>query len=486
MSLSDPAFLGFFAIVFVLFYLLPGGAARLVLLLAASLGFYFKLVGGYTAVLLYVAAIAYCGGVLLQRMAGGRSRQAVFISALVAILAPLVFFKYLGFLAGAVGVTLSDQLADLALPVGLSFFTFAATGYLIDVYLDLIEAERNPLRLALFVTFFPLVTAGPIERGGRILPQLDLKLPMSAERSFEGLRLIFIGLVLKVLFANTLSAPVADVFGDPESSLPLDKLVAVIFFAFDLYADFAGYSLIAIGCAKMLGIEVQPNFRQPFLSQSIPEFWRTWHISLSFWVRDYLFMPMRAKWRRSGHKGMVAATVISFTILGIWHGAGWQFVLYGFAFGVLAVGSLYTVKYRDAAYARLGVPQPVVRVIRAVITFFLFALVLVLFRVSYLSDAWLFYRDIFSLDLLGNLWDGARYLLFHQGEPPNLPLVTGYWADWFIIAAIVLGDILARNGVTLTRFAAPIQAAAYNFGAAVIIYLWMSSSVAPPFLYYKF
>ena len=486
MSLSDPAFLGFFAVVFVLFYLLPGGTARLVLLLAASLGFYVKLVGGYTAILVIVAATAYLGGLALQQSAAGGKRRAIFIAALVAILAPLVFFKYLGFLAEAAHIDLPQSVADLALPVGLSFFTFAAVGYLIDVHLGLLDAERNPLRLGLFVTFFPLVTAGPIERGGRLLPQFDLKLPMSAERAFEGLRLIFIGLVLKVLFADTLSTPVADVFGDPESALPLDKLVAVIFFAFDLYADFAGYSLIAIGCAKMLGIDVQPNFRQPFLSQTIPEFWRTWHMSLSFWVRDYLFMPLRAKWRRSGHKGMVAATLISFTVLGIWHGAGWQFVIYGFAFGVLAVGSLYTLKYRDAAYAWLGVPPSVVRVIRAVITFFLFALVLVLFRVNYLGDAWLFYRDIFSLGLLDNLWDGLRYALFHQGDAPDLPMVTGYWADWFLIGAIVIGDLLARNGVTLARCARPIQAVAYNAGLAAIVYLWMSSSVAPPFLYYKF
>src|SRR5579862_4082272 len=186
MSLSDPAFLGFFAVVFVLFYLLPGGTARLALLLAASLGFYFKLVGGYTAILLLVAAVAYLGALLLQRAPAGRWRTTSFVIALLTLLAPLVFFKYLGFLADAVSLSLPDSLADLALPVGLSFFTFAATGYLIDVYLGLLEGERNPLRLALFVSFFPLVTAGPIERGGRILPQLDLKRPMSAERSFEG------------------------------------------------------------------------------------------------------------------------------------------------------------------------------------------------------------------------------------------------------------------------------------------------------------
>lgn len=486
MSLSSPSYFVFFSAVFVLFYLLPGGTARLILLLAASLGFYAALVGGYTAVLVYVAAVAYIGGLMLQGSPSGWGRRGSFIAALVAILAPLVFFKYLDFLAGSIGVALPDAFTDMALPVGLSFFTFAATGYLIDVYLRLFEAERNPLRLGLFVTFFPLVTAGPIERGGRLLPQLDLKQPLSSERAFQGLRLIFIGLVLKVLFADTLSVPVANVFGDPESSLPLDKLVALIFFAFDLYADFAGYSLIAIGCAKMLGIEVQPNFRQPFLSQTIPEFWRTWHISLSFWVRDYLFLPMRAHWRRAGHKGTIAAILISFTILGIWHGAGWQFVIYGLVFGVLAVGSIYTIKYRDAAYARLGVPRPVMRVIRTLITFFLLVMAMVLFRVNYLSDAWLFYRDIFSLDLLANLWDGGRYLLFHQGEPPNLPLVTGYWADWFIIAAIVVGDILARNGLTLAKCSLPLQTLAYNGGMAVIVYLWMSSSVSPPFLYYKF
>jgi len=486
MSLSDPAYLGFFIVVFVLFYLLPGGTARLLLLLAASLAFYFNLAGVYLAVLLFVAAVAYAGGLLLQARAEKRNSRVIFVAVLLAVIAPLILFKYLGFLCDSVSIALPESIARLALPVGLSFFTFAAIGYLIDVNLDLLKAERNPLRVALFVTFFPLVTAGPIERGGRLLPQLDLALPLSSDRALAGLRLIFTGLVLKVLFADTLAAPVAIVFGDPESSLPLEKFVAVVFFAFDLYADFAGYSLIAIGCANMLGIDVQPNFRQPFLSPNIPEFWRTWHMSLSFWVRDYLFLPLRAQWRRAGPKGMIGATLLSFTILGIWHGAGWQFFFYGLAFGVLAVGSLYTMKYRDAAYAALGVPPLVVRIIRAFITFILFALVLVLFRVNYLRDAWLFYRDIVSLDMLSNLWVTLKSGLFHQGAPLDLPVVSAYWADWFLIAAIVASDILVRNGVTLAKCPVLVQAVAYNVGLALIVYQWMSSSVAPPFLYYKF
>lgn len=485
MTLSDPSFIGCFALVFVLFYLLPGGVARLVLVLAASIAFYVNLSGPYVAVLLLVAAIAYAGGLLMQAVGAG-CRRMIFITVLVGALAPLILFKYLAFLCDAVGIGVPPAIAELALPIGLSFFTFAAVGYLIDVYLELIEPERNPLRLATFVAFFPLVTAGPIERGGRLLPQLDLALPFSSARALAGLRLIFIGLVLKVVFADQLAAPVALVFGEPENALPLEKLVAIVFFAFNLYADFAGYTLIAIGCANMLGIEVQPNFRQPFLSPNIPEFWRTWHMSLSFWVRDYLFLPLRAHWRRAGHKGMIAATLLSFTILGVWHGAGWQFAIYGLAWGVLAVGSLYTIKYRDAAYTALGVPQLAVRMIRAVITFFLVALVLVLFRANFLDDAMLFYHDIFSFALLDNLWDTIRFALFHQGALPELPVAAGYWADWLLIAAIVSGDILVRNGVTLAKCHVSIQAIAYNVGMACVVYQWVAGSVAQPFLYYRF
>jgi alginate O-acetyltransferase complex protein AlgI len=486
MSLSDPAYIGYFASVFVLFYLLPGGTARLLLLLAASLGFYFNLAGVYISVLLFVAAVAYTGGLLLQRLAGNSHCRLIFIAALLAAVAPLMMFKYLGFFYDSVGIALPDWIAGLALPVGLSFFTFAAIGYLIDVKLALLTAERNPLRLALFVAFFPLVTAGPIERGGRLLPQFGLDVQFSSARALAGLRLIFIGIVLKVLFADTLAVPVATVFGAPESSLPLEKFAAVIFFAFNLYADFAGYSLIAIGCANMLGIEVQPNFRQPFLSPTIPEFWRTWHMSLSFWVRDYLFLPLRAHWRRAGHKGMIAATLLSFSILGLWHGAGWQFVILGLAFGALAVGSTYTLRYRDAAYAALGVPPWFVRIVRAIITFILVALVLVLFRVNFLGDALLFYRDIFSFELLTDLWSTIKFALFHQGAPLDVPMVTAYWADWLLIAAIVAGDILVRNRFTLAKCPVLLQVITYNVGATLIVYQWVSNSVPPPFLYYKF
>jgi hypothetical protein len=209
-------------------------------------------------------------------------------------------------------------------------------------------------------------------------------------------------------------------------------------------------------------------------------------MSLSFWVRDYLFLPMRAQWRRSGHKGMIAATLLSFTILGTWHGAGWQFAIYGVAWGVLAVGSLYTLRYRDAVYAALRVPPLLERIIRSTIVVILVALVLVLFRANYLSDAFLFYRDIFSLDFIDNVWVNLKFALFHQGDPLPLPMVSGYWWGWLLIAVLVAGDIVVRNGVTLAKCPLPLQVVAYNAGLILIVYQWVAGSVAPPFLYYKF
>ena len=190
MSLSDPGYIGFLAAVFVLFYLLPAGMLRLALLVAASLGFYITLAQGYALILIMVVTVAFAGGTLLDRYPDSRRRRLIFVAVLVAAFAPLFFFKYLAFLFTALGRHPPSHLAKLALPVGISFFTFAAVGYLIDVYLTIIEPERNPMRLALFIAFFPLVTAGPIERGERILPQLALDLSFSSERALAGLRLI--------------------------------------------------------------------------------------------------------------------------------------------------------------------------------------------------------------------------------------------------------------------------------------------------------
>src|SRR5579862_3046542 len=250
MSLSDPKYLVFLAATVLVFYLLRGHWPRAAMLLGASYGFYFNLSGYYEFVLFFVTAVAYTGGLLLSWSAQAHQRGMVFAACSVVLLAPLIVFKYLGFIFGIVSTAVGSTtpVLMLALPIGISFFTFAALGYLIDVYLEVIEPERRPIEFALYVAFFPLVTAGPIERGGHFLPQFDFGLQrFSSDRAIAACRLIILGLFLKLFCADTLVTPVNAIFADPAHFVALEKLFGLIYFMFYIYSDFAGYSLIAIG-----------------------------------------------------------------------------------------------------------------------------------------------------------------------------------------------------------------------------------------------
>ena len=335
MSFTDPLYFAFLTGVFLLYYMLEPGLPRRLLLLAASYYFYFELSGGYLLVLLLVTVVTYYGALAMRSPQTEKRGFQIFALVILLALIPLLVFKYLGALLtfGGDGIptvnSLRGEFATLALPIGISFFTFAALGYLIDVYLEVVEPERDFGRVALFLAFFPVVSAGPIERAGRFMSQFDLAAKFSADRALSALRLILIGLVLKMIFADILQKPCDTIFAAPGNWPPLVRLIGLVDFVFYLYADFAGYSLIAIGSARLLGLEVRPNFMQPFLSATVPEFWRKWHISLSSWVRDYLFSPLRMEWRRQGNLGMAAALLLSFIILGVWHGAKWGFFFFG-------------------------------------------------------------------------------------------------------------------------------------------------------------
>jgi alginate O-acetyltransferase complex protein AlgI len=474
MSLSEPTYIAFLLVVFVLYYLVPPGRPRGFLLLGASYLFYFLLSGYYLLILLFVTAATYGGGLLLGARADGRGRGSLFSLICLLVLTPLVIFKYLGFLLGIAGFA-GSPLLHLVIPVGLSFFTFAALGYLIDVYLQVSDPARHPLDLALFLAFFPIVTAGPIERAERFLPQLDLAAEFSSDRALAALRLIFIGLFLKVWCADALIKPADTIFNAPSQYIPLEQLFGVIFYVFYIYADFAGYSLIAIGSALMFGLEVRPNFRQPFLSSTIPDFWRTWHISLSSWVRDYLFAPLRMQWRYYGAAGMGVALFLSFIVIGIWHGAAWGFIVFGVMHGIMVLYSTYTLAARDRLWSWLRMPRSVLHIVRAVVTFLMVTLTFVAYRANSLADARAMYHGILS----------AKLLAFLHG-PATLKLVGSAALGWKIILLIIAGDILARRGLTLEKFPVLVQIPLYNIGAALIVYGWVSGNASEPFLYYKF
>jgi len=375
MTLSDPKYIGFLFLVFLVFYTLRSGAHRRLLLLAASYFFYFELSHYYIVVLFAVTAIAWFGGLLLRRYAASAHSTLFFALICTILLAPLVVFKYLSPLLGLIhynSVTgLGIDLNSLAIPVGISFFSFAALGYLCDVYLEIVDPEPRPSRVALFLAFFPIISAGPIERAQGLMPQLDLDKPFSCARSLSALRTIILGLVMKVFIADLLAPTVDQIFSGPGAFSAFNQFFGTVDYAFYLYSDFAGYTLIAIGSARLLGLDVMPNFAQPFLSSTIPEYWRRWHMSLSFWVRDYVFAPIRMNWRRFPQAGMALALFAAFVIVGIWHGAKWGYLLFGVFHGFYSIVSAFTLKKRNVFWARVGLPEPVLIAVRVPITFFL-------------------------------------------------------------------------------------------------------------------
>jgi alginate O-acetyltransferase complex protein AlgI len=482
MSLSDPAYFLFLFPVFVLFYLLQKGAPRRILLLAASYFFYIQLAKVYVVVLLFVTCVTYFGTRLLRSPLAQKRESLLFWLVVTIAITPLLLSKYLAvFLA----VSFQTGLLSLIFPVGISFFTFAALGYIIDVYLGVTDPEPSPTRVALFLAFFPLVSAGPIERAGRFIPQFDLEANFSSDRTIMALRLMFIGLILKVVFADALAAPVTLVYENPAAFQPIARLCATLFYPFYLYADFAGYSLIAIGSAKLFGLEVAPNFRQPFLSTTIPEYWRNWHISLSSWVRDYIFSPLRMEWRRYSNVGMAAALMSSFVILGVWHGAKWGFLIFGAMHGLMVVVSTFTLPWRDKFWAKVGLPDFILRLFRGVITYFLVALACVVFRADTLPQAIQMYQGVFSTAPFQDL---AKYLsdFWQHANTTSFSAFKDFLGCFWVIPCLLGGDILVRKKLVPEKLPAIVQIIGYNYGLLVILSLWLTHYGTQPFVYYKF
>lgn len=490
MSLSDPKYLGFLLLVFLLFYALRPGAQRRLLLLVASYFFYFQLSHYYIAVLFCVTGVTWYGALLLRRNAGAPHGGLLFPLICAVLLMPLLVFKYLPPLLGLAhfqsSTGLSIGLHSLVIPVGISFFSFAALGYLCDVYLEIIDPEPRLERVALFLAFFPIISAGPIERGQGLMPQLNLDQPFSCDRAISALRTIILGLVMKVFIADFLSGPVDDVYGAPATYSALDQFLATVGYAFYLYADFAGYSLIAIGSARLLGLDVVPNFAQPFLSPTIPEFWRRWHMSLSFWVRDYVFSPLRMNWRRYPQAGMAGALFLSFVIIGIWHGPKWGYLFYGMIHGTYCTVSFLTLKKRNAFWKHLGLPDGVLFSARVLVTFFLALLAFVIYRANTLSDAIVIYRSIFSLDLLQQAAAALHGLAFHPGAGLANSAVPDVEKCIGLFLLLLAGDIIARRKISFERLPAIVQIGIVNLGVLIVLSCWIKGHGNEPFLYYKF
>jgi D-alanyl-lipoteichoic acid acyltransferase DltB (MBOAT superfamily) len=347
MNFNSWQFLVFFPVVWVLYLVFAArfrsGLWTQLLLLSSSLFFYACWNPAYLALILFSVAVTWTAGLLME----GRTqayRKLILALSLILNLTILFFFKYYNFFAGTVnslfaGIRPGAQgifpTLNVLLPAGISFYTFQALGYSIDVYRGTIQAERSFVTYALFVTFFPQLVAGPIERAAELLPQFKTAWQFDYHRVTAGLKLAAWGMFKKAVVADRLAIYVNAVYENPGVYPAPALLLATFFFAFQIYCDFSGYSDIAVGTARILGFNLMTNFRAPYFSASIGEFWRRWHISLSTWLKDYVYIPLGGN--RKGAFRRNLNLLITFALSGLWHGAAWHFVFWGLLHGLFQI-----------------------------------------------------------------------------------------------------------------------------------------------------
>jgi alginate O-acetyltransferase complex protein AlgI len=387
---------------------------RVWLLLVASYFFYLWWRWEYGFLLLGVTVVNYVCGLLLARTGRERVRKVWLASGIVLSLSPLVFFKYCNFVGDSImsllrysGIDYGIPGLDVILPVGISFYTLQAIGYSIDVFRGKCAAERHFGRFALYVSFFPQLLAGPIGRADPLLSQLRRQNQFDIVRLTEGGKLITWGLFKKVVIADNLVTYVDRVYGSPDLYSGSTLLLATYFFAFQIYCDFSGYSDIAIGSARILGYDLMQNFRLPYLAASVRDFWRRWHISLSSWFADYVYIPLGGN-RVSTSRW--AFNIISvFLLSGLWHGASWTFVIWGALHGCYYLAEALPGRLSERWGKVRILPEPFGRWVRVCTTFHLVVLAWVFFRASTVSDAFLIVGKVLT-DLGGGLYRGPSQL----------------------------------------------------------------------------
>jgi D-alanyl-lipoteichoic acid acyltransferase DltB (MBOAT superfamily) len=376
---NTSAYFFFLLTVLALYFIVRRQTARVCVLLVASAAFYMYFVPAYILILLGVIIVDFSTA---NQIAKAKTRGNKKIWLLISILSNigiLFYFKYFNFFAETINAISSSHfnLLNIVLPIGLSFHTFQSLSYVVEVYKGNYPAEKNILVFTLYVLFFPQLVAGPIERPQNVLPQLHNLQDFKFENLVSGCRQIAIGLLLKSVLADRLSMYVSEVF---EGNLTnrIETATGILFFSFQILCDFAGYSLVAIGSAKLLGVNLMKNFDQPYLSQSIREFWNRWHISLSTWFRDYLYIPLGGK--SDSNLKLFRNILVVFVLSGLWHGANWNFVIWGLVHGILVFFS-HIFKWK---FSIISAP---LKTIDILLNFILVSLLWVLFRARDLNQS---------------------------------------------------------------------------------------------------
>lgn len=425
MLFNSLKFLIFLPVILILYFILPEKIKNL-WLLGASYYFYMCWNVEYALLILFSTVITYISGRILEglkndtcfgsgRKIWNKRKLVVFVSFSLNLFV-LFYFKYFNFaidilqnVAGSMHIQLNLPEYDILLPVGISFYTFQALGYILDVYRNDIYAERSFIKYALFVSFFPQLVAGPIERSKNLLKQLAGFHKFDFDRVKEGLLLMLWGYFLKLVISDRIAIFVDTIYGDYMTYGGAYLIIATVFFAVQIYCDFAGYSVIAMGVAKMLGINLMDNFDAPYLSMSVAEFWRKWHISLTSWFKDYLYIPLGGS-----HKGKIRKYINKlavFLVSGLWHGASFSFVAWGGVNGLYQVIGEVLKPARDKIVGKCGLNREAFthKLLHVAGTFILVDFSWIFFRASRFREAFIIIRQMFSVYNPWVMFDGSIY-----------------------------------------------------------------------------
>lgn len=432
-------YLIFFPIVVLIFFLIPK-KIRYIWLLVCSYYFYMCWNAEYAILILISTVVTYIGSLVIYKYKFTDNNLKTkfdpkFVLALVIIIniGILVYFKYsnlildsIQYVAKSFGASLTLRSVDVLLPVGISFYTFQALSYSIDVYRGDIVPEKNLLKYALFVSFFPQLVAGPIERSSNLLPQIQNldKNKFKLDNVYQGLLTIFWGLFIKMVIADRISPLVDTVFKSYYRYGCVELVFGIICFTVQLYCDFYGYSVIAMGSAKIMGITLMENFDAPYFSSSIKEFWRRWHISLSSWFKDYLFIPLGGS--RKGVVRKYINILIIFTVSGLWHGAAMRYILWGFITGIYQVigDILEPLREKSRKLFNINTECFSYRFGRILGTYFLFCISVIIFRADNIKVGIMYIIRMFTNLDIWRLSSGAIYKLGLSRSEMNIFLVA--------------------------------------------------------------
>ena len=467
MLFNSNAFYVFLPLVFALYWLTPR-KYRCGVLLVSIYYFYMSANAAYIVLLLATTLISYGTALLMERTPDSKRRKRYLWIALVICLGFLFFFKYFNFLSTSVttllrkcSLPLDDVTLNLVLPVGISFYTFQTLGYVLDVYHGKTKACRHFGKYAVFVSFFPLLLAGPIERAEHLMPQIEREHSLDADKAIRGSKWIAWGFFKKIAIADVVASCVDVVYNQVTSYTGLALGIATLFYAFQVYCDFSGYSDIARGVATLFDIELVNNFKSPYFSASVKEFWSRWHISLSSWLRDYIYFPLGGS--RKGTFRTYRNLMITFLVSGLWHGASWTFVVWGGLHGLAQIAERIWNRYFPPKKERKSV-------IRVLLTFAFVTLTWLFFRANTMSDAGYILTHLFDGITHPVAYVRTAYEAFDSAgliQSTDLKLVL-IW----ILVLLVHDFIGLRRDVAdwLGRFSKPVRYALYFLLLFIVLY----------------